>query len=167
MPGTEGGGGVDGGMVALLTVVSGIAGWLGKWVLELYRARAEVRAKVRKDAIDEWRELLADRDAQLERHEGAQRESQEAIRHLQADREECRDEVSELRTFGALLLEWGRRSRSALAELGKDPGPLPDAPPGRRASRPDPDFLARQAQQSAALVHEADQAARPPGGPAA
>jgi hypothetical protein len=104
----------------------------------LLKAWADRSRVKRKDSLDEWRELV----------EMGRKEHEAAIGLLLGDREACRQEVEDLRTFAG-------KARNALKELGKDIG---DVPPSIRRPYTRADFQVNQALQSGIMISEASKA---------
>lgn len=151
-----------------------VAGWtaLGGFLtvavtnlLRVWRMKSGVQRVDRKDAIDEWRELLAQREEHAERLESVIRQDQEAIKALQADNADCREESAELRSSQHFLYDLVKRCFSSLKAAGHDPGELPDLPAMRPHRSRESDFLVRQAAASAQLSREAGDSLSQPSQP--
>lgn len=132
------------------------------------KADAEIKAKVKRDAIDEWREFVEKLIAHSERKDAAIKEMKEAL-EVTLEREiECREDHAEQKNINFFLCDHLKRFHSALEASGADPGPFPEMPPPRKREPkigPSPEFVVKQAIQSAELVGEVSKVIRPPQGP--
>jgi hypothetical protein len=157
---------LDGGLAALLTIVAGILGWLGKWVLDVSRQRGEARRVARKDAVDEVWKYVAELKAQNERQQAVIEQHGRAVEAFSRENAEYREEAAELRQCVHFLYDHIKRAFATLKhDCGQDPGELPELPAAR--PRPAPggvEFLGKQAAQSAQLLREAATSIQPPGG---
>jgi chromosome segregation ATPase len=159
-------GGVD--STALGAVVGAIIGAVGTQVVNLiitfYKVRREgkeedrrLEGKVRKDAIAEWRQIVAEQRGQVERLQQTIREQGVAIDALKEDASDCMVENAEIRQALRYLNSWAKSARSRLVEMKQDPGEVPEIPEPKPRRHADTEFLTRQAEQTDRLTDRADE----------
>lgn len=153
-------GGATGWLVAVVGAIGTAAGVIGGFLLKLFQEQRVAKKQDRIDALEEWRDLVAKLEQQVERSEAVVRQQQQAIEAIHTAHVECREESAELRSTVHFLYDMLSRHNDLLKQLGHDPGPMPQLPPPRLKT--DPDFLVRQATQSASLVQAAGQVVKPP-----
>lgn len=137
-------------------------------MIMLLKGWSAERRKKRADAINEWRDLVVRLEAQIERQGAVLDQQNEALTVVRQELANCRadhaDRVGDVKFLYARLCSMHR----TMHEAGLKPEPLPDMTLGEIRSGTasgDPDFLAKQSQQAARLVREAQKAidrTRPP-----
>lgn len=144
---------VDTGWVALGMMAGSLVSAASGAILSLWKEKRLVAKVNRADAITEWQELSARLESQHERCESVVRQQQIA---LDAMFVEC----VELRAGLRSLYGYARSLHDMLAAAGHHPADVPELP-----VRASPEFLNRQAAQSATLLEEARQVLYPPATP--
>lgn len=136
-------------------------------IIAILKAVWDSRRVRRKDALDEVWDYAAKVVAHSERQDAVIIQGQAAVEALAQRESECREDNAEKAQCIHFLYDHMRRQHKALVSHGIDPGEMPEMPPMRDRQAhggQDPQFLARQAAQSAELLQETGRVIREPGG---
>ena len=151
------------GWVAIGGIVGGAIGAAANWCIRWAASRDAAKRQRQRDTIDEWKDVAQRLREQNDRQEAVVSQLRTAVDALWAAESDCRESLAEhrqaLHFMHNMMVRWHAILES---ECKKDMGPMPEMPPIRERARHDLDFLARQAQQSAASVSEAAKTLPPP-----
>lgn len=135
-------------------------------IIAVMKAVFDSRRVKRKDALDEVWDYAAKVVAHSERQDAVIIQGQAAVEALAQRESECREENAEKAQCIHFLYDYMKRQHKILQGHGIETGDMPEMPAMRdRSERPeqDPQFLARQASQSAELLQQASRYIRSPG----
>jgi hypothetical protein len=154
-------------MEGLWIGVGGLIGATATAIIAVLKTVFDSRRVRRKDALDEVWDYAAKVVAHSERQDAVIIQGQAAVEALAQRESECREENAERAQCIHFLYDHMKRQHKVLQSHGIETGEMPEMPPMRDRQAhagQDPQFLARQAAQSAELLQETGRVIRQPGG---